>query len=373
MTEIQQIKFSEEQAQLLEIASNYCRDKSPIAEVRARIETEPGYDPAVYEEIAALGWLGIAVPEAFGGSGLGLGEVVTIAEPMGRHLLATPFQSTTVAAQALLAAGTDAQKAAWLPRLCEGTVATVALTEPDGDWHPADPGCRAERIGDGLALAGTKTFVGDAETAALIIASVALDGQPSLVLIEASSLPETALQREVAIDETRRSCRLNLDGLTVPADSLLDPARAETGMHHIQMVQCLLLAAEMCGGIAGVLDVTLEYLNTRKQFDRFIGSYQSLKHPMVDALTGLEASRSLLYHAATVFADDEAGETAVRMAKAQASDSFAFASDRAIQFHGGFGFTYDCDAQLYRRRALWCEYQQGDAAYHRRHLAELLL
>jgi alkylation response protein AidB-like acyl-CoA dehydrogenase len=373
MTEIQQIQFSEEQAQLLEIAGTYCRDKSPIAEVRARIETEQGHDPAIYTEIAALGWLGIAVPEEYGGSGLGLGEVVAIAEPMGRHLLATPFLSTTVAAQALLAAGTDTQKAAWLPRLCEGTVATMALTEPDGDWHPADPSCRAERVGDSLALAGTKSFVADAETAEVIIASVALDGAPSLVLIETSSLPEAALQRETAIDETRRSCRLSLDGLIVPADNLLDPARAEAALHHVQMVHCLLLAAEMCGGIAGVLDVTLEYLNTRKQFDHYIGSYQALKHPMVDVLTGLEASRSLLYHAATKFGSGAAGEIAVRMAKAQASDAFAFASDRAIQFHGGFGFTYDCDAQLFRRRALWCEYQQGDAAYHRRHLAELLL
>ncbi len=139
------------------------------------------------------------------------------------------------------------------------------------------------------------------------------------------------------------------------------------------MAHCLLLAAEMCGGIAGVLEVTLDYLKTRKQFERHIGSYQALKHPMVDVLTGLEASRSLLYHAASQFGTGRSSEISVRMAKAQASDAFAFASDRAIQFHGAFGFTYDCDAQLFRRRALWCEYQQGDAAHHRRHLAELLL
>src|SRR5210317_2075063 len=95
------IEFSEEQAQLLDIATSFCKEKSSIADVRARIETDKGFDSAVWEEIAALGWLGIAIPEEFGGSELGLGEVVTIAEPMGRHLLATPFASTTLVAQAL--------------------------------------------------------------------------------------------------------------------------------------------------------------------------------------------------------------------------------------------------------------------------------
>jgi alkylation response protein AidB-like acyl-CoA dehydrogenase len=103
----------------------------------------------------------------------------------------------------------------------------------------------------------------------------------------------------------------------------------------------------------------------------------TLKHPMVDALVGLEQARSHLYHAATVFdmaiASDQRGEVAVRMAKAQAAQAFAFASDRAIQFHGAFGFTYECDAQLFRRRALWCEQQHGDGPHHRKHLAGLLL
>jgi alkylation response protein AidB-like acyl-CoA dehydrogenase len=120
----------------------------------------------------------------------------------------------------------------------------------------------------------------------------------------------------------------------------------------------------------------VEYLKTRKQFGKLIGSYQALKHPTVDILVGLDAARSLIYHAATVTGDaplDADAEIACRMAKAQATDALTFAGDRAVQFHGGMGFTYECDAQLYIRRAQWAQQQFGDAYHHRKRLASLLL
>ena len=136
----------------------------------------------------------------------------------------------------------------------------------------------------------------------------------------------------------------------------------------------LLQELEEEGGEA-VLHVVVEYLNTRKQFDHFIGSYQSLKHPTVDILLDGEGCKSHVYHAASVMAEGDraATDVAVRMAKAQASEAFAYAGDRAVQFHGGFGFTYECDAQLYLRRALWCQHQFGDERYHRQKLAPALL
>lgn len=367
------IAFSEEQEQLLEVAINFCRDKSPVAQVRHLIEEEQGYDQTVWEEIVALGWLGIAVPEEFGGSGLGLGEVVAIAEPMGRHLMATPFASTTLACQALMVGGTDAQKTEWLPKICEGAVATLALSEAHGDWSLENINCTASQNGETVSLSGQKTFVGDAGVADLVIASVMLDGVPALVLLQKEQIGDDALARETIIDETRRTYRLSLDGISVPADQIMEVSKASATLERLHRVSCLLLSAEMCGGTQAALDYVIEYLNTRKQFGKFIGSYQALKHPVVDVLTGLEAARSFLYYAAGVFDDDEEGEIAVRMAKAQAGEVFSFAGDRAIQFHGGFGFTYDCDAQLYRRRALWCEHMHGDAQYHRDKLAERIL
>ena len=368
------ILFSEEQAQLLEIAETFSANKAPMAAVRRQLAAGDAIKAELWREIAALGWLGIAIPEEYGGSGLGLGEVVAIVEPMGRNLLASPLAASTLAAQAILCGGSEGQKSQWLPQLAGGTVAALALTEAHGDWDLCNLTCTARRNGDVLSLSGGKTFVTDAAMADLFLLSVALDGVPALVVVEKSALREGALRREVVIDETRRSYGLSLDGIEVPAANLLVAADVPGCLKSLHLAACLLYAAEMCGGMAGVINVTLEYLKTRRQFDQFIGAYQALKHPMVDALVGLEQARSHLYHAATIFhMAGGRGEVAVRMAKAQAAAAFAFASDRAIQFHGAFGFTYDCDAQLYRRRALWCEQRHGDALHHRKHLAGLLL
>ena len=129
----------------------------------------------------------------------------------------------------------------------------------------------------------------------------------------------------------------------------------------------------MCGAGDSCVAYTVSYLNTRKQFGRLIGSYQALKHPTVDAHVRMEQSRSHVYAAAHTFGSGVEGEIAVRMAKAQTGPALAFAADRSIQFHGGSGFTYECDAQLYRRRALWGESQFGDAVHQRRLLGDLIL
>jgi len=367
------IGLSEEQAELLESAAKYCRDKSSVDTVRGLIEDELGYDPAVFAEMAELGWLGIAIPEQYGGAGLELAEVVPVVEQMGRNLMGGPFLSTTLAAQALLAAGTEAQKSELLPQLATGTPATIALCEPHADWDPTHVECRAERSGAGLVLSGTKTLVLDAASAQWVVASVSLDGAPALVLLDGEALAACERRRETVIDETRRSFRLALDGVTVPEGALLDVALAPAALARLELAGALLATAELVGGGPSCIDYTVSYLNTRKQFGKPIGSYQALKHPVVDAHVRIEQARSHLYGAAHTFENPEQGEIAVRMAKAHAGPALAYAADRSIQFHGGYGFTYECDAQLYRRRALWGESQYGDALHHRRKLADLIL
>ncbi len=382
--DIKNIAFSDEQAMLLETAINFCRDKSPVESVRRLLEIEAGYDDSVWQEIVQLGWTGIAIPESYGGSELGLGAVATILEPMGRHLMASPLLSTTLAAQLLLQGGTGEQCARYLPEIAEGAIATVALSEDHGDWNLLNLASHAKVEANSAAagqarleLSGQKTFVLDAKTAELILVSLKMDGKPAVVLLRQSDLPADALNREIIQDETRRSYRLTLDGIRVDPAAVLDLDKVTAALAHLNRVAALLYAVDMAGGIAGVLDVVVEYLNTRTQFDRLIGSYQALKHPTVDMLMGLEASRSHVYHAATVMDDESATlvqrDVAVGMAKAVASDAYAFAGDRAIQFHGGFGFTYECDAQLFLRRALFEQYQFGDGAHHRNLLEDLLL
>ena len=372
----QALSFGQEQAMLLEAATAFCRDQSPVSAVRARMGTEQGFDRAVWDAMVALGWSGLAVPESLGGSGLTLAEAATISEPMGRHLLATPFAATQLFVQGVLAGGSTVQQAAWLPPVCGGAIGTVALFERDGDWTLEDIEARAVRAGASVKLEGMKMLVPDAAVADALLVSVMLDGAPALALVHRNQLGAQALQRETVIDETRRSYQLDLTGIEVPAAALIDGVAALNALAAIRRAAWLLASAEAAGGMAGVLDVVVDYLNTRTTFGRKIGSYQSLKHTCADILVSMERSRSHVYHCATLVtegAQSQALEVALRMAKVESGDGFVFAGDRAVQFHGGFGFTWDCDAQLFLRRALWLQHSFGDAAHHRRRLADLLL
>lgn len=367
------IGYSEEQIELLDVATQFCRDKSPIAKVRALMDSTTGFDADVWREIAELGWLGVAVPEGRGGVGLSLAEVVPIVEQMGRNLLASPFVQTTLVQQALLLGGTDEQQAEWLPRLVAGKIGTLALCEAHGDWDVTNIMATAVLSNGKLSLLGTKNFALWADSADVVLVSVMFEAKPALVMLESSALPAGALRREAIVDEGKRSFELRLDDILLPECALLDPARAAATLRQIDLAANLLQSAEMCGGAQAVIDYTLDYLRTRRQFGKLIGEYQALKHPMVDAYVGYEKARTHLYSAAHSFADQGLGEVAVRMAKAAADGAYSFAADRAIQFHGGFGFTHDCDAGLHRRAAIFHASQFGDAAWQRMKLADLLL
>lgn len=367
-----QIAFSEEQGMLLDTAQEFFRSKSAMPVVRELLSSDSGFEASHWQEMVDLGWLGLAVPEDFGGSELGLGAAVTIAEPIGRYLSATPFLSTQLFVQGMLSAPKDLA-APLLEAVVGGAAATVALFESNGNWHLDAPTAQVKIDGANAHLSGSKTLVLDAEVADQLLVLAACDGEPRLVVVPKSALPQGAITRETVIDETRRSYAINLSGVEVPEDQLLTTAQSAAALQRISEAAWLLLSAESAGGIAGVLDLLVEYLNTRVAFGRKIGSYQGLKHPTVDILVGLERSRSHLYHAATLLDSGAPAQTALRMAKAESSDSYAFAGDRAIQFHGGFGFTYECDAQLFLRRALWTQASFGDSAHHRKRLAGLLL
>jgi acyl-CoA dehydrogenase len=366
------LAYSEEQIELLDVATSFCRDKSPIDVVRKLLESDLGYDASIWAEIAGLGWTAIAVPEAHGGVGLSIAEVVPVVEQMGRHLMASPFVSSALAAQALIAGGTEAQQAEWLPQLAEGSVGTLALSEANGDWDLTNINASAKADDDALLLSGEKLFVLWAESAEVVVVSVMLDGKPALLLLTAADIAGR-LRREAIIDETKRSFALTLDGISVARTALLDTEKTAQTFAQIDQAATLLQSAEMCGGAQSVIDYTVSYLQTRKQFGKIIGEYQALKHPIVDAYVDYEKARSHLYSAASSFSDQGLGEVAVRMAKASADGVYSFVSDRAIQFHGGFGFTHDCDAGLHRRASIFHASQFGDAAWQRAKLAPLLL
>ena len=366
------ITLSEEQGMLLSTALDFCAKEAPIASLRGAIQEGLPFDAGRWQAMVDLGWAGITIPEQHGGLGMSLADAVPVVESLGRYLVPSPFAAATLAAQTLIACGSEAQQSMFLPKLATGTIATLAIWEPAGSWSLMDTEVTLTQSADGYQLNGTKVFVEAGEEAGLYLVAARLDGDVRLCLVEREQVRSEDITRESVIDETRRSFSINFQGITV-SDSNLLPGVAFDVIEHASL---LLMSAEASGGIAGALNVIVDYLKTRKQFDKQIGSYQALKHPTVDILMGSEMSRSYVYHAATKWAEGVSAETieeTARMAKACSSEQFAEAGDRAVQFHGGFGFTYDCDAQLFLRRALWHQYQWGDDRYQRARLAETLL
>ena len=368
------MRFSEEQKMILESSRSFCRDTSSIEQVRQLLESPQGYDENVWQQLVALGWTGIAIPESFGGSELGIEAVVPIVECMGRSLSATPFIPCTLAAQVILHAASPEQQLRWLPKMVEGQVATLALLDNE-DWGASST---THQLSDELVLQGEKWFVGDAVTAELFLVLTQYQGSARFVVVERNQLPEGAIQAHALIDETKRSAKIDFTAVAVSADAVLAEENTQEILDDIKLIGALLTAAEAVGTTSSCLNLIVEYLKTRKQFGKLIGSYQALKHPSVDILNKLEGARSQVYHAATLFEEGKGKierdlEVACRMAKASANDALLYAGDRAVQFHGGMGFTYECDAQLYIRRAQWSQQQFGDSAHHRKRLAPLLL
>ena len=364
------LQLSEEQAMLLDVAREFCRNRSPIERVRALLESAEGYDPGVWREMTELGWAGVGLPETSGGAGLGVGALVPVVEAMGRSLLVTPMLNTTLAGQLVQRAGGERMNAL-LADIASGMIATPALLEGEDSGSTAIA-CSVDEEG---RIAGGKRFVGDAQTAALFVVLVEHGGAPALALVRRDQLADSAITPHTLIDETRRAAAVDFSGVVVGAEALITGPAVGSALRDTRLIGAMLLAAEATGSAAACLDTTVEYLKTRKQFGRLIGSYQALKHPAVDILVGVDSSRSFVYHAATLVDDDPLdadAEVACRMAKAQAGETLLYAADRSVQFHGGMGFTYECDAQLYLRRALWCQYQHGDAQHHRNHLAGIL-
>ena len=364
--------ITEEQIELMDVAESFCRDTSDIAAVRHQIKDDTGFDMAIWDKMAGLGWLGIAIPENYGGVGLSLAEVVPVAEQMGRRMMALPFVSTTLAAQALLAAGTEAQKQNHLPKISEGEIGTLALSELNGSFDLAEIETVATRTESGYVLTGRKVLVQNLDSAKCVIISATLEGKPCLFVVETDLLPNSNMRREIVIDETKRSFDLALDGLLVPPTALMDVDKTPSALQRIDLAANLLGSAELVGGAQSCINYTVDYLKTRKQFGKLIGSYQALKHTVVDAYVSYEKARSLVYAAAHSFEEQGKGEVATRMAVVGAGRALSVAADRAIQFHGGFGFTYDCDAQLYRRRAIYQDNLFGNTRWHKKKLAGLL-
>ena len=363
--------FSEEQEELRKVVKDFLNAKSPETAVRELMETESGYDPAVWSQMGEqLGLQGLIIPEEFGGSGYSYVELIVVLEEMGRRLLCAPYFSTVVlAANTLIHSGDDAAKAEYLPGIASGeTIATLAFTEPNGKWDASGITAEATKSGDGWVINGEKSFVLDGATASLVLVAARTAGEISLFAVDgsASGLTRTALS---TMDQTRKQAKLTF--ADVPARLIGAEGKGWDVLSRVLDLAAVALAAEQVGGAQECLETAVQYAKDRVQFGRPIGSFQAIKHKCADMLLEVESAKSAAYYAGWCAAElnDELPSVA-SLAKSYVSEAYFHTTAENIQIHGGIGFTWEHPAHLYFKRAKSSELLFGDPTYHRELLAQ---
>ncbi|MET0270474.1 MAG: acyl-CoA dehydrogenase family protein [Sphingomonas sp.] len=352
--------LTEDQRFIQESARSFLADAAGADAQRAAVEGATGFDGKLWASLAGeMGFAGLMVPEAHGGSGLGAVEMALVLEETGRTLAAVPFLETAVlAVQAVLAAGSDAQRAELLPGLANGS---VKASFAGAAARPA--------LSDGR-LTGEATFVTFGHVADLFVIATADD---SLIALPADT-PGLTVEPLPSLDRTRRFARLAFDCAAPDAAVLGAPGGSGAAIARTLTIGAGLLAAEQTGGAQFCLDATVEYSRQRVQFGRAIGSFQAYKHMLADMMVLIEASRSAAFYAAAAI-DEDGGELAeaCHVAQAYAADCYRHCAGEAIQLHGGIGFTWEHHAHLYFKRARATSSWLGTPERHREALARIIL
>jgi alkylation response protein AidB-like acyl-CoA dehydrogenase len=340
--------FSADQKSLREQARKFLGEHASSTRVRRILEGVAPYDADLWRGMGEMGWMGTAVPEPYGGAGFGYLELCVLAEELGRSLAPTPFASTIyLAAEALLLAGSDAQKKRWLPRITQGeAIGCLALAEGPQVATPANLATRA----DGARMRGTKVPVMDGDVAdfAVVLASEGA-GRAGLFLVELGG-PGVGRTGVATVDPTRSHARIVFDGAA--AEPLGAPGQGWPLVERLLDRAAVLVAFEQLGGAQAALDMAREYALGRFAFGRQIASFQAIKHKLADMYVGIELARSNAYYGAWALSKDapELG-VAAAAARVAASEAYYQAAKENIQVHGGMGFTWEFDCHLHYRRA----------------------
>jgi len=379
--------FTDEQQMIRDTAQAFLAQVSTSEAVRAAMITEAGYDPQLWQRVCEeMFWQAIHIPEEYGGMGLGHVELVAMLEQMGRYLFCSPFFSTVcLGVNALLVAGSEAQKTQYLPEIVAGKTATLAFASANGGWDSGAITATCTARGDDYLLSGSYRYVTDGHTADLLIVAARDAGSEGAEGVSLFVLPaDTAgITRKwlPTMDQTRKQAELHFDQVEVGASALMGEAgKAWPHLARVLDLARVAIAADQVGGAQQSLDITVDYLQERKQFGRAIASYQAVKHKAADMMVKSEAGRSALYYAACVADESLQGSElgaalceAASIAKAYCSDAYFFNAGCGIQLFGGVGFTSEYDIQLYFKRAKSTETFLGDASWQRERLARQLL
>jgi alkylation response protein AidB-like acyl-CoA dehydrogenase len=370
--------LSEDQEALQRSARDFLARECPPALVRETAKSDDGVPRELYRRMAELGWMGLIVPERSGGLGLGAIDLVLVLEELGRAAAPGPFLATQLLVAGLLHGGTTAQRKTWLPRILAGEAfGTIAHLEESDRHEPRGIQAKARKTRDGYVLSGTKLFVPEAAAANVILvaarsnAGMGASGV-SLFLVERGARGvRVTSQRHV--DLTRRFGEVALKDVAVPKSALVGvPGQGWPVLARLLDLAAIGIAADSLGGAQRTIEMAIDYSKVREQFGRKIGSFQAMKHIAAEMVADVEPTRSLVWYAA--YAWDRRPRAAARaaaMAKAILGDVYSRTARRSVEMHGGIGFTWEFDLQLWFKRAHTNEVVFGDPAFHRERVAQL--
>ncbi len=371
------LALSEEQKMVKDMARDFLTDKFPKTVVKEIEESEPGYSPEIWKEMADLGWMGLVFPEEYGGAGMTFLDLAMLLEEMGAACLPGPYFSTVMlGGLPILDIGSEEQKREYLPKIAGGElIFTLALTEASASYDAAAIEVTATADEDGYILNGTKLFVPDAHIAdyMLCVARTSDGAKPedgiTIFIVDAKSPGiSCAVLKTIANDKL---CEVVFDQVKVPKDNIL----GELGRGWDEVKRIIEQAAvgkccEMVGCIQQALDMTIDYAKERKQYDRPIGSFQVIQHYCADMATDVDGTRLSTYQAAWLMSEGLPCTQEAAIAKAWAGEACQRVMSLAHQIHGAIGCTIDHDLQYYTRRAKAAEVTFGDASFYQEVVAQ---
>ena len=368
--------LNEAQQMLKNSAQEFLEAECPDTYVREMEEDENGYTSEMWQKLAEQGWLGLIIPEIYGGVELEFQDLAILLEEMGRYMLPGPYFSNVVlGGMSIMDSGTEEQKQEYLPRLAEGQIiVTLALNEPSGRWDAEGIQLSATENGDDYTLNGTKLFVPNAHVSDyIVVAARTGSGENDISLFIVSSQTNGVNQTLLKTIASDRQSEVSFDNVSVSSSSLL--GEKNQGWKTIEKVLkwgAIGKCAEMSGGGQSVLDMTVEYAKQRTQFGRPIGTFQAIQHHCANMATDVEGAKFITYQAAWMLSEGLPADREVAMAKAWVSDSYKRVCALGHQSHGAIGFTKEHNMQLYSRRAKAAELAFGDSDLHLDKVAEII-
>ena len=371
------LALTEAQEMLRNSAREFLERECPPSLVRAMEDDERGYPAQLWEQMAGLGWMGLAFPQEHGGEGGSLTDLAVLLEEMGRAMLPGPFFATVVnVGLTILDAGSDSQKQQYIPRLASGAlIGTAALLEENAQYSPDGINLPGELSANSLQLSGEKLFVEYANTSDLMLVPVRTGGSGedgitiALIPGTADGISLSALD-SIARD---RQFEVTFDDVTVPSEEILGGAGdgwpiLKRSLDRSTALHC----AVSVGGAQKVMEMTVEYAKQRIQFGRPIGSFQSVQHDCADMVNAIDAARLATYQAIARLEDGAPADREIAMAKVLANHAYKWTTLTGQQIHGGIGFMEEYDLQMWTRRAKVAELKFGTSAPHREVFAQSL-